>query len=82
MIIVPGSISGTSTSRTQAAKAGPFIHCPAVHVYTHERGAVNDPWGDQPAMGQPRDQRLGAPTAEGRIHCQSLAPQGTAPQAG
>ena len=42
--------------------------------------SLYDPWGDQPVLGQPRDQRLRAPTAKGRIHSQSLAALGSAPQ--
>ena len=43
---------------------------------------LDDPWCNQGVAGQSGDQSLRPPTAEGRVHCQSLSPRCPAPQPG
>ena len=82
MTTVPGRSSGARTSRIYAAKASPSIHCPAVHVYMHERGPFDHPRRDQAIMGQARNERLCAPCAERGVHFQAIATQAAPSQAG
>ena len=73
MITSPGCKVGASCVLTSRSNSSRFIHCPAVHVYMHERGPVDDPRRIQPIMAQGGDEGLSAPMADRHMIRQSRA---------